>query len=697
MEILEKFKVKIEKILLIATTGILIANSSIAIETNKVKEPSAVRDNLLLTESDYIYIPEGLGSSLEELPTRFSLADKLDIRVESQGITNECWAFSTIKSLETNIAIKENSRTLSDFSERHMSYATSKLFLDGVNENGFDKNVGDGGLLVEGLAYLTNGQGAVVEEYMPFENNEVLISLDSINKPVDTVVNDYYIFPIINKKYTYDNSGNTISVKYLKADGTEYTSSELNSVRKIIKEHIMQNGSIATTTIGLQKDFYNGSTIFNSTAYNCNSENYERDHAFSIIGWDDNYSKDNFAEGHKPSTDGAYIVLNSYGKRAFDEGILYVSYEDKNIESESYGIQSATKKDYDSIYQKDFYGGIFQIGARNINVGYYGVVFDRDVSKKEILDSIGVTLCSYCNIEVYINPVNSDMDINKMKKVANLTEEMNPGYHRIYIEPTTLEGNQFAIAIKQITNNESFYMEIEAPEDGTSYAYVDSDNKSYVSLNGNDWENLKDLNVSGIDMSKADACIKAFTDEEKEEIVEPEPDTHEDEENGEIINSEPDIHEDEGNGEIINSEPDTYEDEINEEIIEINSNTYKIKEDYIYNIRYGTNVEEFKNSINTNSQSLEIIHNGEIISTGRIITGMKLRLSDGKEYTIIVRGDTNSDGKITITDLSKIILHYNDTEGFILSGDALKAADMNFDGRVSIVDISQMLILYNSL
>ena len=42
-------------------------------------------------------------------------------------------------------------------------------------------------------------------------------------------------------------------------------------------------------------------------------------------------------------------------------------------------------------------------------------------------------------------------------------------------------------------------------------------------------------------------------------------------------------------------------------------------------------------------------------------------------------------------------MHYDETEGFILSGNALKSADMNLDGKVSIVDISQMLVLYNSL
>ena len=36
-------------------------------------------------------------------------------------------------------------------------------------------------------------------------------------------------------------------------------------------------------------------------------------HAVTIIGWDDNYSKENFASGHQPPADGAWLVKNSWG------------------------------------------------------------------------------------------------------------------------------------------------------------------------------------------------------------------------------------------------------------------------------------------------------------------------------------------------------------------------------------------------
>ena len=80
-----------------------------------------------------------------------------------------------------------------------------------------------------------------------------------------------------------------------------------------------------------------------------------------------------------------------------------------------------------------------------------------------------------------------------------------------------------------------------------------------------------------------------------------------------------------------------------------------------------------------------------------IKTGMKLRLSNGEEYVIIVRGDIKEDGKITLTDLSKLIAHYNENEGMQLKDNQLKAADMNLDGVINLVDISQMIVLYNEI
>lgn len=612
--------------------------------------------------------------------SRYSLADLLNLRVEHQGSTTECWAFATLKSMESNIAIENGLTDIPNFSERHADYATSRTFLDGINENGFNRELGNGGLPISALAYLTNGQGAVLEEEMPFEDNEEKINLTEIDKPVDTVVTDYQILPSIYKKYEIDGNGNTKSVSYFDVNGNEYSKEEVNALRDIIKEHLVKYGAIATMTAGNYSQYYNNQkNPFAATAYNCNDSSLIRDHAITIVGWDDNYSRDNFAEGAKPSEDGAYIVLNSYGTESFDNGYMYISYEDAIIENEMYGIQSTSKVDYDNIYQYDYYGGIYQVGTQSTKSGSYGVVYNKDNSEDEVLNSVGVTLADYAAFEVYVNPNGSSFRNENLIKVGESDGVLAPGYHRVDITPVELQEGDFSIVVKQTSEGEAFYFEVEASVPGTAYEFADSENRSYISLDGYNWVNLSSLSISGIDMDTADVCIKAFTTlGAKEENPDQTPDDDEkpNETPGEDDNQEP--NEDEGG---------------------LTSNVYVIDNKYIMKISHGTKVKEFLNNIDTNlikkvynEQGTEITNSDEVLATG-----MKLKLSDSLEYTLIVRGDIKTDGILDLTDVSKLILHYNENKGFELSGNPLKAADMNLDGKIDLVDVSQMIVLYNAI
>ena len=49
---------------------------------------------------------------------RFNLAEELNLRVENQKGTTECWAFSLLKAVETNKALKNNLRSIEDFCKK---------------------------------------------------------------------------------------------------------------------------------------------------------------------------------------------------------------------------------------------------------------------------------------------------------------------------------------------------------------------------------------------------------------------------------------------------------------------------------------------------------------------------------------------------------------------------------------------------
>lgn len=578
--------------------------------------------------------------------SRFSLADVIDVRVKDQMYTSECWAFALMSSLESNNLIREGKTD--NYSERHMDYATSKSFTDGTNPFAYNREVGAGGLSGMGLAYLTNGQGAVLESDMPFKNDESKISIKELDKEVKRVVTDYEVLPTILKT---KNANGTMT--YKDATGKVYTAEEVKEIRDYIKKAIIEHGGIASVTAGTKTEYYNNpDNILTSTAYNCDNNAIIRDHAITIIGWDDNYSKNNFNSAHRPSTDGAYIVLNSYGETSFDKGIIYISYEDILIESDLYVIQKSAAKDYDKIYQTDEFGGVFAIGTTGQDTGYYANVYQRDVSQREALDKVGITVEDYVQVEIYLNPNNSNLSLGGLKLVGSSKDYLEPGYHEIDIQDTELLGKEYAIVVKQYSLTGKFYISIETSCVGTVFSDVKSSNNGRISLDGKNWEKINEMNVPGLEMENSDVCIKGFTKVIKNEVI-------------------------------------------------LQSKLYKIDLNKIFKIEYNTSKENFLKNLESTYNMKLYDKDGVDITTSEkekiIKTGMKLKLDNGNEYLLIVRGDLNCDGMITLTDLSKMILEYNEVSGFRLSGAPLDSADLNCDGKISLTDVSQLLVIYSKI
>lgn len=76
-----------------------------------------------------------------------------------------------------------------------------------------------------------------------------------------------------------------------------------------------------------------------------------------------------------------------------------------------------------------------------------------------------------------------------------------------------------------------------------------------------------------------------------------------------------------------------------------------------------------------------------VVTSGNIATGMTVKLSNGTVSTLVVTGDANGDGKITITDVVKLQAHVVGKN--TLTGAYSVAADINKDGKVTITDVVQ--------
>ncbi|MBR1540863.1 MAG: hypothetical protein IJ629_06965 [Clostridia bacterium] len=516
--------------------------------------------------SNPLYQVNLLGASLN---SRYSLKDVIgsNVVVRNQRDTNTCWAFAGLSSLETNLALAnyqagKNLNKVYDFSERHVNYATTRLFANnGVNSFGFNRVPASGGqwLLVEN--YLATGQGAINEADMPFENNNNLVNLSEIqNKDVQTRLYDTIYF---------DN--------YNELTGNARTE-EMNK----IKQHIQNYGAVFASIHGDSSDVNSYNCYNNDTgAKYCNTTtNHQTDHAVSIVGWDDEYAIDNFAEGIRPSSKGAWIVKNSWGENleydvndfkqeifeefeeqcrargwnspseipnsfiedagftisgdkllvpVGDHGFMYVSYEDVNVGETLYGITKATDEvDYDYIYQyNELYPAIEITLSANSTI--ICNVFNKQSEGKEYLTGVSLTAPETYTCKVYVNPNGTSKaraDLKQVNLQTGSSETIDKGYHTLeFANPVEITSNQFVVAVEVLGTRSEIDIQMEGKAEEISlFDYVKTETgKCFVSSSTNldtcTWFDLGTLQDANPALTNGDSCLKAFTTKGPDEVV----------------------------------------------------------------------------------------------------------------------------------------------------------------------------------
>lgn len=394
-----------------------------------------------------------------KLPSRFARADYGNVK--NQGSTNACWAYSAATVFDTNYYITNG--TKKTFSNLHMDYATSQKY----NETGFNRTTNSGGNIQIALAYATNGMGIALESDMP--ENKTLSTITAV--PANSKVSDYVnLYDIEQTKNYIYNYGVVSAATYI--GNSQYFSSS---------------------------EYYENDNL----AYYCTNVNLLPNHAVTIVGWDDNYTNSSF-----PDQTGAFIVLNSYGKHFGNNGLYYIFYNDIFVQQALFGVTKTDTIDYDNIYQYDEYGCIAEVGFQTT---YAANVFTRkNQSVNEKLTEISAYFPEAGQATIYINAKNNNVSIGSATYTQS-TYIGAPGYHTIKLNNTiTLENDKFVVGIK--------YPGIMGIEMNTNYAsdwcYTATSNsgESYVSPNGQDYQELQTLMSSQFEVQYSNVCIKAFTE-----------------------------------------------------------------------------------------------------------------------------------------------------------------------------------------
>jgi hypothetical protein len=125
---------------------------------------------------------------------------------------------------------------------------------------------------------------------------------------------------------------------------------------------------------------------------------------------------------------------------------------------------------------------------------------------------------------------------------------------------------------------------------------------------------------------------------------------------------------------------------------QITSDKFVVGVNTISKIGAGTTVSQFLGGLGE-ADYVKIYKDGAEVSTDKKLgTGMEIRLIVGgqtvQSLTVVVTGDSNGDGAITVTDMLAVKSHVlNKTK---LSGVSLTAGDTNGDGAITVTDFIQI-------
>ena len=216
-----------------------------------------------------------------------------------------CWAFAALGTLETSYIHQGYGTTAPDLSELHLAWYT---YMDSRYPENLttvskkyanDSVLNFGGTNKKAVAFLSRA-GVASESDMPYTSVSTIGTLKS---------ND--VMPGAKRPESYEHP---LRLKEVYEFGA-VTADNRDTVKTMIKRY----GAVAIT--------YDGSKHYDNLKAYYHASDIGYGHAVSIVGWNDNYSVDNFSE--KPSSNGAWLAKNSYGTSAGENGFFWLSYEQK--------------------------------------------------------------------------------------------------------------------------------------------------------------------------------------------------------------------------------------------------------------------------------------------------------------------------------------------------------------------------------
>ncbi len=436
---------------------------------------------------DKLVFPEG--TDLVSLPDKYDpRTNNIITSVKSQKPFGLCWIYAANAMLETFVS--KNYGSQFDVSELHGAVFRSKIINKYIDEPGYYVNpYDDAGDINHAAQYFTNWNEPIYSNYKwhsviddKLYPKEKFHIIDNINHVSNTLTDEQVIIDD-----SFEKSDSLFCVT-----GAKYIPNDETSIKSAINAY----GAVYLK-INYDNDYKNIDKNYDYALYNNKNKILNQpNHAVCVIGWDDNYSKNNFKKGIQPQNDGAWLVKNSYGSSRFNSGYIWISYEDTSISyyKNDFVITDVQKAD-DSEYMLSY--DILTLchkkddpKSRTDIVTDKGVIFANVFDVKDYIDEyseinkvmfyLAVKDCSY-NIRIAQLENGMPKDISDLAILASGTYNGEGYTTEILSTPYKFASNsKCAVFIEVIPNssNSQIYFPIEKSvnvnkNEGESYCCID--------------------------------------------------------------------------------------------------------------------------------------------------------------------------------------------------------------------------------
>ena len=403
------------------------------------------------------------------------------IRVKNQYSTGLCWAFATTTVAEISYAKEryESTGTIDnqELSPAHLGYFLNYRVVDPLGLTQGDNNYRipdwtDGGNYEFAMQHLATYSGLGLEENTPFDNNV-------------TGTTTY------DDKYAYDDQ---ITIQ----NGLLIKDSDIDTVKSLVYQYGGIAASISSRKLSKSRNFLYDNV---STATN---------HAVVVVGWDDNYSRENFRINETspiPSEDGAWIIQNSWGETSHENGYFYMSYESFGVVNsllEALDMQPADFYQYNYQYDGTYtYWLPYELEENEtaydwLDLDAGSTIANTYTAQDNIrLEAVGITEfndgpTSY-QVDIYTNVKSEDDPAGGILKSSTNAHTDTPGFKTLKLdEPVGIrKGDRYSIVI-QVKGRIYFGTEHAKYYEAEGYSHaVTADHQSFLSKDeGKTWQDM---------------------------------------------------------------------------------------------------------------------------------------------------------------------------------------------------------------